>query len=324
MGIREDIMKRLTAILLAALLFAALFAGCSAKKVYRKEANTGQNAGVYPYLVRMPSATWYLAKDDIELLGEGAFFEGLDEILETAEADLADARGVLKGFIPEDVPPVDIFTDFCNHAAESEKVFCYYNGTGNFIKLFHGWDEASAELQHEYVHYLTSSHLMEHSPKEGIWSEGVCEYVSKMVCRNRTSDRYYRNVSEADAEYAKETGVWNEEEQRIDQRRLYFVNASALLSGKGVGQPYLAVRQQVVVRTQSIQDNPHPSELSYCEAAGIFTYLVETFGQDVVFANLDLPADRIESVYGKPFSELYRDWAAWNGEQCKILGITVE
>ena len=47
----------------------------------------------------------------------------------------------------------------------------------------------------------------------------------------------------------------------------------------------------------------------------------EKYGKDIVFGNWDLDPDNLDTVYGKTFSELYRDWAAWNEEQCRLLGI---
>ena len=48
------------------------------------------------------------------------YYEGLYAILDDAEADFADARAVLKGFIPDDIQPIDIYTDFCNKAEASK------------------------------------------------------------------------------------------------------------------------------------------------------------------------------------------------------------
>ena len=46
--------------------------GCVEPTGYPKEENTGRDKDSYPYIIRIPSATWYLAKADIELLGEDA------------------------------------------------------------------------------------------------------------------------------------------------------------------------------------------------------------------------------------------------------------
>ena len=73
---------------------------------YSIEENTAENRATYPYVVHTESATWYLSKDDIALLGEEAFFRGLYDLLEYQEADFADARAALSGFISEEVEPI--------------------------------------------------------------------------------------------------------------------------------------------------------------------------------------------------------------------------
>ena len=79
-----------------------LSCGSAEQQGYTKTENTGERADTHPYLVKTESATWYLAKADIELLGENAFFEGLYAMLDDAEADMRDARAALEGFIPDD------------------------------------------------------------------------------------------------------------------------------------------------------------------------------------------------------------------------------
>ena len=73
MRMRRNI--RIAAWLLALLLLFGTLIGCaSGKQKYRVTENTEYNADVYPYVVKTASATWYLAKEDIELMGEDAFF----------------------------------------------------------------------------------------------------------------------------------------------------------------------------------------------------------------------------------------------------------
>ena len=49
---------------------------------YAIEENQQENKATYPYVVHTESSTWYLAKDDITLLGEEDYYAGLTEILE--------------------------------------------------------------------------------------------------------------------------------------------------------------------------------------------------------------------------------------------------
>ena len=113
------------------------------RKGYVKEENTGRDAVSYPYLIRTPSAIWHISKADIELLGEDAYYEGLYAMLDLAEDDLADARAALEGFIPVEIEPVNIYTDFCNKNEFSFLAPAYYDGTRNEIRLFEGWNKAS-------------------------------------------------------------------------------------------------------------------------------------------------------------------------------------
>ena len=96
-------MKRMIALLLAVLLLSLPVISYTEQTVYQKEENTGRDKDSYPYIIRMPFATWYLAKADIELLGADAYYEGLYAVLDEAEADLADAREALKGYIPDEI-----------------------------------------------------------------------------------------------------------------------------------------------------------------------------------------------------------------------------
>ena len=177
-------MKRITALLLAVLLLLLPVISYTEQTVYQKEENTGRDKDSYPYIIRMPFATWYLAKADIELLGEDAYYEGLYATLDEVEADLADAREALKGYIPDEIAPIDIYTDFCGKAGIAANASAYYNGRGNFIKLFNGWKIARISLQHEYVHYLTM-HCAQNPTRFGFWAEGMADYVADHVCKNR-------------------------------------------------------------------------------------------------------------------------------------------
>ena len=74
--------RRALCLLLALLMLSVLLAACGSPSMPKIEENKGENAGTYPYVVHTKSATWYLAADDIALLGEDAFYEGLYAILE--------------------------------------------------------------------------------------------------------------------------------------------------------------------------------------------------------------------------------------------------
>ena len=315
-------MKRFTLLLLSALLMAMLIPGCSGRKGYKKTANTGEQAGTYPYLVKTEYATWYLAKADIEMLGEDAFFEGLYAVLDDAEADMRDAREALKGYIPDEIPPIDIRTDFCGKAGIAGSANAYYNGRANFIKLFNGWKNVRITLLHEYVHYLTM-HCAENPTLFGFWSEGIAEYTANFLCKNRLGRSENMGFEIADYPRVMWDLSWDEAENCIDPKKLYFGLGALAASGGMVGVRYYAVMNETIVRTDEIQENLQPHELSLCEASGMIAYLVETYGRDTVFANWNTDPNAMETVFQKPFSELYGEWAEWNEEQCRIMGINL-
>ena len=313
-------MKRITAFLLAVLLLSLPVISYTEQTVYQKEENTGRDKDSYPYIIRMPFATWYLAKADIELLGEDAYYEGLYAILDEVEADLADAREALKGYIPDEIAPIDIYTDFCGKAGIAANASAYYNGRGNFIKLFDGWKIARISLQHEYVHYLTM-HCAQNPTRFGFWAEGIAEYVSNFICKNRLARSENMGFEIAGYPQVMWDLSWNEEENCIDPLKLSYGLGAIAANGGLAGVSYYAVMNETIVRTDEMEKNLKPSELSMFEASGMIAYLVDTYGRDTTFANWNIDPNAMEAVFGKPFSELYRDWAAWNAEQCRIMGM---
>lgn len=313
-------MKRMTALLFAILLLSLPVLCCAEQTEYQKEENTGWNKDSYPSFIRTPYAVWYISKADIELLGEDAYYEGLYDILDDAEADFADARAALSGFIPDEIQPIDIYTDFCNKAEASQTADGFYRELGNYIKLFNGWNIARVALLHEYVHYLTM-HCAEHRTQFGLWVEGMAEYVANFVCKNRLGRSENFGFEIAGYPPVMWDLSWDETENSIDPRKLYFGLGTLAANGGLIGQRYYAVMHEMIVRTDEMDQNLQPEELSLFEASGMIAYLVDEYGEDIVFGNWDLDPDNMDMVYGKTFSELYRDWAAWSEEQCKLLGI---
>ena len=315
-------MKRLLALLLAVLLLSLPLTCCAEQPGYKKEENTGRDKDSYPYIVRTPSAVWYLSKADIELLGEAEYCDSLYAILDDAEADFADARAALAGFIPDEIPPVDIYTDFCNKAEASKTAGAFYRDLGNYIKLFRGWKTVRVALLHEYVHYLTT-HCAESPSQFDFWTEGLADYISLYVCKNRLTRSVNMGHDLSALNPAMLEQAWDKEDDCLNPRLVYLGFAALAIRGYGVGTDYFAVKNEWIVRTEQIQENPAPGDLYFYEAAGMVAYLVETYGRDTVFGNWDLDPDRMDTVFGKTFPELYRDWAAWNEEQCSLSGIVI-
>ena len=315
-------MKRMTAILLAVLLFALPCAGSAEQAKYRTEENTGWDKDSYPYLVRTSSAVWHLSKADMELLGEDAYRERLFSILDDMEADFADARAALEGYIPEDIPPIDIYTDFCNKAEASKIADAFYRSQGNYIKLFKGWVPACAALLHEYVHYLTV-HCAETPVQFHFWTEGLADYISKYACKSRLSRSVNMGFDLSVLPPEMLETAWDETENCLDPRLVELGYALLCIRGYAVGQSYFAVKNETIMRTEELQNDPVPDDLTFYEASGMVAYLTETYGTDTVFGNWDLDPDRMETVYGKTFRELYDDWAVWDEAQCSLSGITI-
>ena len=238
------------------------------------------------------------------------------------EADYADARAALEEYIPKEIQPLDIYTDFCNKAELSKTFGAYYRSRFNYLKLFNGWDQAGVLLLHEYVHYLTM-HCAEAPVRFAFWSEGVAEYIALHVCKNRLARSVYRRFDYSAASPETLEQVWDKAKDCLDPKRVCLADAACITRGYTIGKTYLAAKSELFERTAEIQNDPKSEGLTYEESSGMIAYLVETYGKDIVFGNWDLDPDHMDTVYGKPFSELYRDWAAWNEEQCKLSGIII-
>ena len=213
---------------------------------YDVVVNDGAKAGTeaYPYMVKTKYSVWYLAEADIELQGEDAFFEGLAEVLQYFDEDVADAQKALAGSIPAEIPPVEIRTDFCGQAGVTETAGAYYNGMANFIKLFHRWEIVRYALLHEYVHYLTF-HCAEKKTLSGFYGEAVAEYVSRILCKNRMM----RSMDPAQA-YGPEMvaamrawGVWDETLGGPDYIKSALCESDAFARGLYDDVSYLCVGQ---------------------------------------------------------------------------------
>ena len=287
------------------------------------EEAEGPTAVSYPYIVRTETAVWHLSKDDMELLGEEAYLEGLERILRDQDADFAEAQALLAPWLQEEVPPIDIYTDFCGHAEGDEIFGAFYRGTNRDIRLFHSWDIAAMALLHEYVHYLTFS-CTDKPVSMGLFAEGIAEYVSQFACRNRmlrTASR--EGMSEDDKRLA---GEWNllDEDGCLDPERRHLYLAEETKSPEGTGMKYSTITNAVMTRDERINQNPTPTTISYYEAGSMIAYLVETYGEEQVFGRWDMDPLDLADAFGKGFPELYRDWEVWNRAKCEELGIVLD
>ena len=314
--------RRALCLLLALLMLSVLLAACGSPSKPKIEENKGENAGTYPYVVHTKSANWYLAADDIALLGEDAFYEGLYAILENQEQDFADAREALKGFIDAEIPPIEIHTDFCNKAVISGIAGAYYHPQRNFIKVFDSWEMAETTLLHEYVHYLTI-HCTQQPATIGFYAEGVANFISAIVCKNRMARSVNFGRSEQELAIFKAGGAWDESESCLDLPKYFFGTAQVFAMGGMNGMEYYSVSDIMESRTEPPAE-PLIWHVSHAEAASIMTWLVETYGRDTVLQNLSTPPEDFEAVYGLPFTEVYQKWMAWNTQKCAELGLNFD
>lgn len=285
------------------------------------EAADGPSAASYPYLVRTENAVWHLSADDMALLGEEAYCQGLENLLQSQEADFAEARAVLAPWIWEEIPPIDIYTDFCGHAERDEIFGAFYFGARREIRLFHDWDYAARSLLHEYVHYLTCT-CTDRPVSEGLFGEGVAEYVSRFACRNRMDrEASKRALSGEELQMAAECHLLDED-GCMDPMRTYLYNAEMIRSPMAIGAKYNTVTSAVMTRSQRINESPSYTTISYYEAGCFLAFLAERYGEELVFSHWDMDPLALKEVFGKDFGELYREWAVWNLQQCNALGIS--
>lgn len=317
--------KILSTVMMLLLTSIILLPGCSKRDAlsvngYTIENNQRDNKATYPYVLRTDSSTWYLSGEDISLLGEEDYYAGLAEILNDLEQDFSDARDALTGYIQEEIPPVDIYTDFSGRAGISEVAGAYYNERSNFIKLFSGWDMAKESLLHEYVHYLTM-HCSETPPSEGFWAEGIAEYISKIVCKNRMLRSINMGIPEETALFYKEHGAWDEKEECIDPKLFYIGTAQVIAQGQLVGKEYFSVSDVTITRTPQIQQNPSADKVSHIEAACIIAYLADTYSKEWVFTNWNTKTAEMDVTIGESFEEIYKNWIIWNTELYEKSGL---
>ena len=292
---------------------------------YALEQNDGANAQMYPYIVRTPHATWYLAAADIELLGEEAFFEGLEKLLACQEADFADAYKVLDGYLKDEIPVIDVHTDFAaqTERAKWNKAGAYYLGHDMGIYLYRNWGVAGYALLHEYTHYLTyECCTFDLTPGGGFWAESIAEYVSMISCENRMGRAVNFGISDEELAYAEQRGLLDAD-GTLDMKKYYCFMAAFIRSGAANGATYSAVSETPITMSERLLLHPMQTTISYYEAASFFNWLVERYGRELVFANLTIGQERFTDVFGADFETLFFEWAADNDAWCIENGIVL-
>lgn len=263
------------------------------------ERNAGEEADIYPYVLTENSFRFYISRQDIWAKGYPAFISPYLDFRPLYELDFAEAREVLAGVITEDVSSVDIYTDFVHGIALRAAI---YEVEAERILLYGGWDTAHQSLLHEYIHFLTRN--IEYAPMV----EGLTEAVSVFRCQNRTCRMQYA-LDEKLVERTRDSGLWDPESNSPDMKRMHTFAAlnyydKVFFNSDGV---YLAIDQ---TRRRQIPDEVTINDLSYEAAASMAEYMFELYGIETVYACVS-DYDKMEALWGKPFSEFYEDWRAW-------------
>lgn len=284
--------------------------------------NLSDNRVTYPYLVHTDSAEWYLSLADVQGMGYADFIAGFAETLTVQEPDFSQARTVLQDWIDSDIPAVRIYTDFEDKSETSRFLGAFYS-QGNYIKLFHSWQQAQYNLLHEYVHYLTIKHA-KNKAASGFWGEGIAEEVAVWECENRLADLFWKKVTtEEEAKRLKQFHMWDDGKETVNARLQQMCEAACMYLGYGDGWEYLSIGQELLTSSADRAESIRPGQLSYSEAAGMMAYLMEEYGRDMVYANCH-DSNRIHTAFDKPFPELYDAWGKWNIRQCEEAGIDME
>lgn len=312
-----------TAMILTAVLVMAVAFALGEGAGISPEINTEYKTDLYPYVVHTASADWHIAKADIERSSLDELWVELSALIEDQEADFADARTALSGYLCEPVPKVRILTDFCEHAEAAKVGAACYNSRGNFIKLFRDWFHVRASLLHEYVHYLTF-HCTDVVIRAGFWAEGIADYISVLACRNRLACSVNMGLDAELVKYWKEQGVWDPEYDCVQSTVYYYGMAEAYRAGVMDGTTYFAVSNTDVRRAEGFARNPRADDLTFKEAACMMVFLIETYGKDTVFLNWNRDPENMQDVFGMSFPELYEAWASWNTRKCEEMHIVLK
>lgn len=301
--------------------------GCAEKDDTRTIAGYAlePSEGTYSYVVHTPHATWHLAAADIEMMGEEVFFDGLERILENQEADFTDAIAALDGYLKDEIPPIDVHTDFAaqTERAKWNKAGAYYLGPDMGIYLYYDWGMAGFSLLHEYAHYLTyECCTFDLKPGGGFWAEAVAEYVSMIACQNRMGRAVNFGMNDEERVYAEQRGLLDADGS-VNPKKYYCFMAAFIRSGAANGATYSAVSETPITMSERLLEHPMQTTISYYEAASFFNWLVEHYGRDPVFTHMTIGQEGFKDVFGKDFETLFFEWKADNDAWCIESGIAL-
>ena len=288
---------------------------------YQTEENPEESRMYYPYKIVSHSAVIYLAQEDIDLLGEEAYYAGLNMLLEHMENDFSEAREILKDYLKDEIPPVRISTCFSDNSGTAQTWDAYYYNPNVGIRLYKGWDQAATSLLHEYIHYLTLDNFR-YRIKGGFWKESIAEYISMLVCSNDMARAVNYGLSDYSA-FLKSYGFLDEE-GKIDIRKFSYGISALWDADLYLGVKYTPVGGRTMTMTKRTQEHPSMDMLTYKQAACFLEYLVNRFGEERVFTHMTYDNTNFRGLYGQTFEELCNEWKQENLKRCAELGLNLD
>lgn len=279
--------------------------------------NYEREAEDYPYVIREESANWSFSSTDVKNVGYCTFVKEYEIVAPVSELDFAEAREVLKAYVPEEISKVDILTQFYN--TDTWGTGANYNRQENAIWAYGDWRQLKYSLLHEYVHYLTMGDGKVLSINAGL-VEGITEEISVFECENHLQKMYYQEIM-ADEEYgeqnyafAKEIGALNPDTNQLEPEVYYYYRAKIFCELEPSASEYKSILSGMTPKPS----NMTLSALSYPEAGSLARYLVEQYGMDETLKNCT-DVLKLQELTGKSFLELYEDWGAWNEQKYQEL-----
>ena len=304
----------------AGVLLSTYGSGAKNGKEFYIVNNTGDKADIYPYLIETETSVWYISAADLATMGENEMYSELNEVLQYQDDMFLKAQEVLKGQIHEDIPRIDIHTDFGGKAQVSDIASAYYNRRSNFIKVFHSWDDVKVSLVHEYVHYLTMQ-CTDTPLICNAFLEGIAEYVNYTLCDNELI-RSIKFAEDLKATY-KQMGVWDDARDCKDFDKFCKGEAHQYTIGIADDQQVCTVRSKYEYRRAYSENYPAIEDISYREAYSLMAFLDLVYGREFFISHLNCSEEEFEQVFGVDFHALYNTWRYWNLTQCRDANLDV-
>lgn len=293
--------------LVLVLAWCAVSPAVAAGRTYTVEETPAEIHKTYPYRVVSDSFVLYLSQEDLDSVDKDAYYDGMNRFLEYLEEDFSEAKEYLKDYLKEEVPPIRIYTYF---SKPSSSFAGLYLGRDQGIMLYVDWATASYGILHEYIHYLTLD-CFRYSVADGFWTEGIAEFVSSLVCGNKTA-RAFNYAFDAEDEADLAARGYTDEDGKIDMRKYKHGAAASWEMPYSIGCQYGSVTGRTMTMTARVQQHPTMDQLTYAQAACFIEYLIDRFGKDKVIKHMNCNATQFRGLYGRSFEDLCCQWKQEN------------